>query len=199
MRRRRHLAVQALALAGAALFGTAPALASRAVSIDVGKIDVTDALAPGGEYRLPPFGVRNPGTESTTYRIVVTYVDGQDAARPAQEWFTFAPAELTLAAGQSQPVSAKITLPTDAEPGTYAALLGPEIVATGTGAQVGAAAAARLTFTVAPSSPFDAFLRWLFRTVSQNPWILVVPLILLVAIAWWFLRKRVSISVARRG
>jgi hypothetical protein len=188
-----------LLVGAAALWWATPVLASQAVSIDVGKIDVTDALAPGGEYKLPAFGVRNPGTEATTYRITVSYVDGQDAGKPDQTWFTFSPSELTLAPGESRPVTASITLPTDAEPGAYSALLGPEIVSTGTGAQVGAGAAARLTFTVAESSGLDAFLRWLGRTIGQNPWILVGVGLLLLAVATWLLRRRFNFSVSRRA
>jgi len=201
-RARRPRATQlvlALAVVGAALFAAAPVLASQAVSIDVGKIDVTDALAPGGEYKLPAFGVRNPGTEATTYRIVVSYVDGQAAAQPSQAWFSFNPGELTLGPGESRAVTASITLPTDAEPGQYSALLGPEIVSTGTGAQVGAGAAARLTFTVAESSGLDAFLRWLGRTIGQNPWLLVVMALAVLATVLWLLRRRFSFSVSRRA
>jgi len=187
-----------LAGLGAALIGAAPALATQAVSIDVGRIDVTDALAPGGEYSLPPFGVRNPGTEATTYRVVVSYVDGQDAGRPDEAWFTFSPSELTLGPGQSQPVSAKITLPPDAEPGQYAALIGPQIVAAGTGAQVGAAAAARLTFTVSEGGGLEGILRMIWRIIQANPWLLLIPILVLVVAVLWFLRKRVSITVSRR-
>jgi hypothetical protein len=198
MRRQRLVVLQVLALAGAALFGAAPALASRAVSIDVGRIDVSDQLPPGGEYKLPAFGVRNPGTEATTYKLVVSYVDGQDAAKPAQAWFSFDPGELTLGPGESRPVQARITLPTDAEPGQYSALVGPEIVAEGSGAQVGAGAAARLTFTVAPSGPIDAFLRWLLRTVGQNPWLLAIPVLLAILLASWFIRRRLGLTISVR-
>jgi hypothetical protein len=198
MKAKRLLPLQVLAILGAALFGAAPALASRGVSIDVGRIDVSDGLAPGGEYRLPAFGVRNPGTESTTYRVVVTYIDGQDAGQPAQAWFTFEPNEFTLGPGESRPVQARITLPADAEPGTYAALLGPEIVSAGAGAQVGAAAAAHLTFTVAPSSWLDGTLRQLGRFIAGHPWVLaIVPLAVLVAL-YLVLRGRFTINVARR-
>lgn len=194
---RRGLLV--LAAFGAVLLGAAPALASQSVSIDVGRIDVTDALAPGGEYKLPPFGVRNPGSDPTTYRIVVTYIDGQDATRPAQSWFSFSPDSLTLAPGQSQPVQAKITLPPDAEPGSYAALIGPEIVADGSGAQVGAAAAAHLTFSVAESSWLGGVLRQLGRFLGANPWVLAVLVPLAVLAAIWFLRRRFSLSLTRRA
>lgn len=194
---RARLAVL-FAVAGVALVSAAPAAASKAVSIDVGRIDVTDALAPGGEYRLPPFGVRNPGTEATTYRVAVTYVDGQEAARPPQAWFSFDREELTLSPGESKAVQARITLPTDAPPGQYAALIGPEIVSPGSGAQVGAAAAARLTFKVAESSGVDAVLRWLQRIVAAQPWLLAIPVLAALALVAWLLRRRFQVSVSRR-
>ena len=194
-----RICLQIMALAGAALFGAAPALASQGVSIDVGRIDVSDALAPGGQYKLPSFGVRNPGTEATTYRIAVSSIDGQDARPPEQSWFAFSPAELTLGPGESRPITASITLPANAEPGRYAALVGPEIVSTGTGAQVGAGAAARLTFTVAESSTFDAFLRWLGRTVGQNPWIFGVVAVAIAAGVARLLRRRFNFSISRRA
>ena len=177
----------------------APALASMGVSIDVGRIDVSEDLAPGGEYRLPAFGVRNPGTEPTTYKLVVSYIDGQEAGRPAEAWFTFEPAELTLQPGESRPVHARLTLPVDSEPGTYAALIGPQIVSQGGGAQVGAAAAARLTFEVAPSSGWEAFLRWFSRLLAEQPALLVIPGAALLLLVMWVLRRRFSISIARRA
>lgn len=182
-----------------ALGVSAPVGASMGVSIDVGRIDVSEDLAPGGEYRLPAFGVRNPGTEPTTYKLVVSYIDGQDASRPAEAWFTFEPAELTLQPGESQPVQARLTLPVDSEPGTYAALIGPQIVSEGGGAQVGAAAAARLTFEVAPSSGWDAFLRWFSRLIAEQPAVLVMPGAALLLLVMWVLRRRFSISIARRA
>lgn len=180
------------------LVGAAPAAATRAVSIDVGRIDVTDALAPGGEYRLPTFGVRNPGTEATTYRLVVSYVDGQEALRPEEAWFTFEPAELTLGPGESRPVQAVLTLPPDSEPGPYTALIGPQIVVDGSGAQVGAAAAARLSFTVAPSSWLDGVIRAILRILGEHPWLLAIPGGLLLAVGLWLVRRRFTFSVSRR-
>ena len=189
-----------LAVAWLGAFGVAaPVWASMGVSIDVGRIDVSEDLAPGGEYRLPAFGVRNPGTEPTTYKLVVSYIDGQDAGRPAETWFTFEPAQLTLQPGESRPVQARLTLPVDSEPGTYAALIGPQIVSQGGGAQVGAAAAARLTFEVSPSSGLDAFLRWFSRLIAEQPALLVMPGAALLLLVMWVLRRRFSISIARRA
>jgi hypothetical protein len=194
-----RLARALLATWFATLGVAAPAVASMGVSIDVGSINVSEDLAPGGEYRLPAFGVRNPGTEPTTYKLVVSYIDDQEAGRPAEAWFTFEPAELTLQPGESRAVNARLTLPVDSEPGTYAALIGPQIVSQGGGAQVGAAAAARLTFEVAPSSGFDAFLRWLGRLITEQPALLAIPIASLLLIAIWVMRRRFSISIARRA
>ena len=84
------------------------------------------------------------------------------------------------------------------EPSDYTALIGPQIVADGTGAQVGAGAAARLSFTVQPSSALDAFFRQLFRFLSENPWVWIGALLVLALGVLWFLRRRFSISVTRR-
>ena len=197
-RRLVHLG-QVLTIVGAALVGAAPTAASMAVSIDVGRIDVTDALAPGGEYRLPTFGVRNPGSESTTYRLTVSGIDGQAALLPDAAWFRFEPAELTLGPGESRPVQAIITLPPDSEPGAYAALIGPQIKAEGTGAQVGAAAAARLSFTIAPSSWLEGVARTIMRLVGEQPWLLAIPTALVLAVVAWVVRRRFSFTVARRA
>jgi hypothetical protein len=199
MRRQVTRLVVPIGLALAALGSAGPVGASMGVSIDVGRIDVSEELAPGGEYRLPAFGVRNPGTEPTTYKLVVSYIDDQAAGRPAEGWFTFEPAELTLQPGESRPVQARLTLPVDSEPGAYAALIGPQIVSEGGGAQVGAAAAARLTFEIASSSAWDAFLRWLSRLIVDQPALLAVPISAALLVAIWVLRRRFSINIARKA
>lgn len=189
-----------IAFAGAVLFSAAPAAAaSTGVSIDVGSIAVSQVLVPGEEYTLPTFGVRNPGTEATTYRVVVTYVDGQAGVAPAEAWFTFDPGDLTIGPGESRPVRTRLVIPPDAEPGEYAALIGPQIVSQGGGAQVGAAAAAKLTFRVGESSGLDAWLRAIGRFLAQNPWVLALGGLLLLYVAVRSLRKRFTLSVARRA
>ena len=188
----------ALLAVATALMQVAAADASTGVSIDVGSIAIRELLAPGGEYRLPPFGVRNPGSDPTSYVIVVSYVDGQKTLRPAQEWFSFSPATLTLEAGGSQAVNTTLQLPTGAEPGEYSALIGPQVVNEGTGAQVGAGAGARLTFTVEPSSALDAFLRWLFRYLGERPWLWIGALLVVLAGVLAVLRRRFRLTISRR-
>ncbi len=194
----RRSAATVLALGAALLVGAAPVAAGKAVSIDVGSIAVREQLVPGGEYRLPTFGVRNPGTESTSYVLDVSYVEGQEALRPPVEWFSFSPSTLTLGVGESRAIETTLEIPTDAEPGEYAALIGPQIAADGGGATVGAGAAARLSFTVQPSSALDAWLRMLWRFLMENPWIWIVVLLAVAAGVLWFLRKRFRFSVQRR-
>jgi hypothetical protein len=195
---RRRAGSSVIALGVALLVGAAPVAAGRAVSIDVGSIAVREQLVPGGEYRLPTFGVRNPGTESTAYVLTVSYVDGQEGLRPPAEWFTFEPATLTLGVGESRAVETKLRIPADAEPGDYAALIGPQIAPDGSGPRVGAAAAARLTFTIQPSSALDAWLRMIWRFLLENPWVWIVALVVLAAVVLWFLRRRFRFSIQRR-
>ncbi|HEX6139756.1 MAG TPA: hypothetical protein VF013_04735 [Candidatus Limnocylindria bacterium] len=187
-----------LLLAGAALLGAVPAAATSGVSIDVSRISVTEELAPGAEYQLPRFGVRNPGTEPTSYAIVVSYVEGQEAHQPAAAWFTFSPATLTLDAGQSRPVSTRLSLPPDAEAGEYTALIGPQIATEGSGAQVGAGAAARLTFTVSPCNGLECWLRWFGGWIGKNLWVLLVPVAVLALLAIRVLRRRFAFTIQRR-
>lgn len=189
-----------IAIVGVTFLATARATAaSVGVSIDIGSIEVSELLVAGEEYELPTFGVRNPGTEPTAYRLVVTHVDGQAAAAPAESWFTFEPGAMTVAPGESRPVQTRLVVPPDAQPGAYAALIGPQIISQGGGAQVGAAAAAKLTFTVAESSGVEAWLRMIWRFVLDHPWIVAIAGLLLLLLGVRFLRRRFTLSVARRA
>ena len=199
MPRTVRVVVALVLVVGAALATIIPTMATTGVSIDVARIAVKEDLLAGSEYRLPAFGVRNPGTEPTSYRLSVTYVADQETLQPPESWFEFSPGEITLDPDDSRAVQTRLLIPPDAEVGTYSALIGPEIASDEGGARIGAAAAARLSFTVVPSGPLDAWLRWLNRFVAENPWVLLVPVLLLLAGAWWFLRRRVAISVSLKG
>lgn len=196
---RRRTGTTILALGAALLVGAAPVAAGKAVSIDVGSIAVREQLVPGGEYRLPTFGVRNPGTESTSYELTVSYVDGQEGIRPPAEWFTFLPPTVTLGAGESRAVETTLDIPSDAEPGDYSALIGPQIAADGGGAQVGAGAAARLTFTIQPSSMLEAWLRMIWRFLLENPWVWIAVLVAFAVLVAWLLRRRFDFTIRRRA
>ena len=70
------------------LASSGAASADRGVALDLGKLEIAQALTPGGGYRLPPVGVRNPGDEVTTYRMTVSSVQGQDGTRSRRNGWT---------------------------------------------------------------------------------------------------------------
>jgi hypothetical protein len=182
------------------LVAAAPAAASRGVAIDLGRIAIQQKLTPGGSYRLPTMGVRNPGTEATSYQLKATPLLLKGRKAPPEGWFRFSPSKLTLEPGESKPVKVRIELPTGAHPGDYVALIGPQIVTQGKGAQVGAAAASRLTFTVEPASWLQAWWLKLSTFFSDHrPWSIVVPAVLLLALLVWRLRSRFSFRIERRA
>jgi hypothetical protein len=183
-----------------ALAGAAPSQASKGVRIDIGRIVVEQDLSPGGSYRLPVIGISNPGTETTTYRMGAGYVEGEKRRRPAENWFRFSPRQFTLAPEKTQAVTARLELPTGADPGDYAALIQATIVSDTRGAQVGAAAAARLTFTVEPSSWLQAWWLKVKTWLSDRaPWSWLVPALVLSAILVWLIQRRFAFRIERRA
>jgi hypothetical protein len=189
-----------LVAAGSILVAAGGASADRGVALDLGRVDVAQTLTPGGGYRLPPLGVRNPGDEVTSYRIVVSHVQGQDGKPVPADWVRFEPTELTLKPGKTEKVQARLSLPTGADPGDYEGLLAAQIVTKGDGAQVGAAAAARLTFSVESTTLLGA---WWYRAKTflsgHEPWTWLIPAILGTALLGRQLRRRFSFQIARRA
>lgn len=180
----------------AALALAAPAHASQGVAIDLGRIDIQQKLTPGGSYRLPTMGVRNPGTEKTTYELKASPLVMKGKDEPPQGWFHFSPGKLTLRPQETRAVKVRIDLPTGANPGDYVALVGPQIVTKGSGAQVGAAAASRVTFTVEPATWLQA--EWLkLKTFFSDraPWSYVVPFVLLLSFLVWRMRRRFTFAL----
>lgn len=188
-----------IALASA-LLAAGPAAADRGVALDLGQIEIAQKLTPGGGYRLPPVGVRNPGDETTTYRMVVSSVQGQAGTPVPEDWFAFSPRELTVRPGKTQKVETRLELPTGADPGDYAGLLAAQIVTEGGGAQVGAAAAAKVTFEVESTTLLGAWWHKLSAWAGDNaPWTWLVPALLVLGLAAWQLRARFALRVERRA
>jgi hypothetical protein len=184
----------------AASLPDAPARAARGVAIDLGRIEIEQKLTPGGSYRLPVMGVRNPGTETTSYELKASPVEVEGREAPPVAWFHFSPAKLTLEPQQTRPVKVRLELPTGAHPGDYVALVGPQIVTKGDGAQVGAAAASRVTFSVEPATTLGAY--WLkVKTFFSDhaPWLYAVPLVLLLALLAYRIRSRFAFRIERRA
>jgi hypothetical protein len=189
-----------LVVLGSMLVSPGIAAADRGVALDLGRLDVAQKLTPGGGYRLPPVGVRNPGNEVTSYRIVVSHVEGQEGKPVPEGWVRFEPTELTLKPGKTEKVQARLSLPTGADPGDYEGLLAAQIVTKGKGAQVGAAAAAKLTFSVESATLLGA---WWYRAKTflsgHEPWTWLIPAILGTALLGRQLRRRFSFQIARRA
>jgi hypothetical protein len=202
MRSRTHRSVAGLLVGSALLLSVvAPVAASSGVSVDLGRIEITQQLSPGASYTLPTLGVRNPGTERTSYVMVASPVQSDGGAIPGRGWFTFEPATLTLEPGEVQKVRIRLVLPTDAAAGDYTVLVGAQIATPGEGASVGAAAAARTTFTIQPSSGLQAFTTQLGQAFQDLlPWSILVPALVVLGLAAWFLRRRFTfrIGIERR-
>jgi hypothetical protein len=181
-------------LLAAVVAGLAPydvATADIGVAMDVGKVAIVQKLSKGGSYQLPSIGVRNPGSESATYRMAVTYLYNQSEEEPPSDWFRFSPAAFDLEPGASQPVQIRLEISTGAKPADYAALIQAHIAPSGEGAQVGAAAASKLSFTVEPSTILEA---WLLRGRRQidawSPWSYILPIAAISTVAAGWLRHR---------
>lgn len=195
-------AIRTLLLALVLALGPVPLVhADLGVAMDTGKVEVSQRLSKGGTYQLPTIGVRNPGSEPSTYQMGVGHIQGQPDRPPPEEWFTFSPAEFTLAPGAMQPVRITLDIPTNARPADYAGLLRAQLAASGEGAQVGAAAASQLTFTVKPSTMLEA---WLLRGQTAvdagAPWSYLLPSLagLTLAASWLRRRFRVGLRIERR-
>ena len=183
-----------------AMLSASGASADRGVALDLGKLEIAQALTPGGGYRLPPVGVRNPGDEVTSYKLLVTSAQGQSRTPVPADWFAFEPREVTLRPGETKKVQARLSLPTGADPGEYEGLLAAQIVTEGEGAQVGAAAAAKVTFEVEAATWLGAWWHRIRTSLSEHqPWTWLIPLVLALALAGRQLRSRFSFRVERRA
>jgi hypothetical protein len=174
--------------------------AAKGVAVDLGLIEIDEPLSPGGTYRLPTLGVRNAGDELGTYSMHIGQTGNAEAVALQGAWFTFSPSNFQLEPGASTPVTISLHLPANVPPGRYEGLLSAGLAPEGEGAQVGAAAAARLTFEVQASSSFDALLRELTTFVGGlAPWSYVVVGLLAVGFLVRRASRRFSVRLERRG
>jgi len=144
------------------------AVAKVGVGVGLGKIQIDEALSPGGIYNLPSLPVLNTGDEDLEYEIEVTYLSEQEEMQPAGEWFNFSPQSFPLTAGSSQIVDIALTLPVDTRPGDYFAFLEAHPTAVGEGVTIGVAAATKLNFTVAPKGVLGAAIERIRSLIEAN-------------------------------
>ncbi|MCL4384223.1 hypothetical protein M1116_02125 [Patescibacteria group bacterium] len=150
-----------------------PTWARIGVGVGTGKIVVDEKLKAGTIYRLPSLTVINTGDETTEYEVAVTYHQAQKELAPPENWFTFSPQKFSLPPNQAQTVSITLNLPLKMTPGAYFAYLEGHPVRKGAEGitAVGIAAAAKLYFTVDPSSLWEGMY---YRVITflnlHQPW-----------------------------
>jgi hypothetical protein len=154
--------VVAVLLGIAALPSTA--LAQAGVGIDPGEIKGLPPIEADAPTTVA-VTVRNPGTESASYQMLAQPLNGVAELPIDPTWFSFEPATFDLDGGEAQEVQATFTVPEGTDAGDYLALVTVQLVLgepETSGAQVGAAVATKLYFTVPPppasSSDFPAAL-----------------------------------------
>ena len=167
-----------------ALLGASSTHADRGVGISVSRIHVAEDLSRGGGYNLPTFAVINTGDESAEYEVTITHLANQTQHRPDSGWFEFHPRRFPLEPGELRNVSIRLVVPSGADTGDYYAQVQAQVLTDGAGSQVGVAAAARLTFTVEPSSWFAAQRLRISRFLRDiEPWSYVVEGVLIAGLA----------------
>lgn len=177
-----------------------PALAGVGVGVNLGKIEIDEPLKPGGIYNFPSIGVINTGDTAGEYELAITYHQDQPQLRPAQQWFSFNPAEFHLEPGQSQSAAVKLFLPVKTKPGDYFAYLEAHpVIKTGPGTTIGVAAAAKTYFSVAPANIWQAIY---YKTISfltiYAPWTYVVLAMIAAAIIISIFRRFFSFQFGIR-
>lgn len=161
--------IPALAMAGLMLaLSVSVVLAKVGVGVGLGKVNIDEALSPGGIYKLPTLPVLNTGDEDGEYEVEITYLSEQNELRPEGDWFSFSPQSFSLSAGDSQQVDMSLTLPVDTRPGDYFAFIEAHPVASGEGVTIGVAAATKLNFTVKPSGVLGAAVERVRSLIEAN-------------------------------
>jgi hypothetical protein len=158
------------------LFLSPASVAERGVGVTVGEIAVDDSVKPGGQYKLPPIGILNTGSQAEDYHLGLAYLTNRTERRPANNWIKFDPPVARIEPGSSRMVDVRLEVPTNAKSGDYFVLLEASVGDEKTDTML-AGAATKLTFTVAPSSWLDAqrtrINRWL-DDASPWPQVLVI-------------------------
>ncbi len=129
-----------------------PAAAGPGVRLSHGEVRIDQLLFVGTSYDLPSIRVSNQGDVVASYAMSLVEKDSEQLTIPEQ-WVVLTPSAFELAPGETQPVEAVLEIPEDARLGMYEGLLAAQLASTdtsgsGTGARLGAGAAAVLSFEV---------------------------------------------------
>jgi hypothetical protein len=190
-----------VAVTASTLFASASIEADRGVGVTLGAVDIHEPLARGGGYSLPSIGVINTGDEPGLYEVVIDYPQDQRQIEPPKSWFSFQPQRFFLRSDETRIVDVRLTVPTSAAPGTYFAYIEARRIADQEGVGIGAAAAAKLSFTIKPSSWLEAQIVSINRRIDElEPWSYLVPVALLALLLLAFASRhlRLQSPVVRR-
>jgi hypothetical protein len=161
-------------------------------------------IDPGEINGLPPIEadtpttvavtVRNPGTEAAAYQMLAQPLNGEPELAIDPAWFSFEPATFDLDGGTAQEIQVTFTVPDGIDAGDYLALVTAQLVLgepESSGAQVGAAVATKLYFTV-PSAPESSSSGVPIGVVIG----VIVAAVLVVGFVAWR-RSGIKLSVSR--
>ena len=173
--------------------------ATVGVGVGTSQILISEKLRAGGIYTLPSVVVFNTGTETANFNMALTLNETQSQLKPNPSWFSFSPAEFQLLPQQSQEVVPTIHLPVRMVPGDYFGYLEahPKETAQQGTAQIGVAAAARLSFTVEASNVFWAILYRISSLYHRaEPWSLIAIILVAIGILLAIINKFINLRAA---
>ena len=151
-----RLSVGCAAAAAAAGVLAGPAGADVGAGIGADPILLPSTAMPGHSYSMTPVYVVNTGTEASRFQLVVERVRPNEDTTVPKQWVEFARNDFTLGPKETTTVPVKLTVPSDAKPGTYSSniIVGSQAVDTPPGAAaLGARAATDLKFQVTKTAP----------------------------------------------
>lgn len=174
---------------------TVPAMAAQpesqsSAAINRAEIVVDKPLEPGQTLELPPIGVINIGRTRASYGMQLgPRIRDQKELSPEASWVSFSPNEMSLKPKEAMSVRPWLSIPLNAEPGKYFALLQAYAKAetTGGASSVSAAAATKLEFEVVENSLLRALWN---RFLAYAPWSFIAVGLVILALLFLLLRKR---------
>jgi len=173
-----------------------PAVADSGVGIDPGEITGLPPIEVDSATTVAVV-VRNPGIEAAAYQMLAQPLVGEPELLIDPAWFTFSPSTFDIKGGAAQEVRVTFTVPGGTAAGDYLALVTAQLVIGEPetfGAQVGAAVAAKLYFTLPKASESSPSGVPIWLVIGA----IVAAIILAVTLCWRKLGIRLSFSRDRR-
>lgn len=158
---------------------------------------VEQPLGQGEKLTLPPITISNAGDQPWVAVMSVSYVGDQEERLADPAWFDFSPSKFELAPGQRQLLTVRMSIPRDATPGDYRALLlvRPETTgADGGGVSLNVASAATVLFTV-KNVNFHFYDPVVDFYTGRSPFSWIGTGLLLAVAAVYILQRRYGLTI----